>query len=146
MKIADRMHTAHAMGVVLLCLTFSSCTSRRAQEACNFSDPPNEEFLRGRALHLELVDAETGEVAAYDTQGNPVLEGGQPLALWAEFDPPTSVQVCVLDVDDHPQVISAVTFSKEINTLPIGIYDLGAYQLLLSVDGTLVTTIDFSIR
>jgi hypothetical protein len=142
------MDLTRSVHLIILCITIAACSSKRARVACSLPGPPNEELLRNRVQHLELVDAETGEVATYDPNGDPVLEGGQPLALWAAFEMPTSLDICVSKEDERepPVYYSAVTFSNEIDIQPLGRYDLGSYLLHLSMDGTLVRTLHFTVR
>ena len=134
--------------LAVVCLVMTACAGVNSQAGCVFSNPPSEELLIDRLGHLEIVDAETGEVAAYDTRGDPVLEGGQPLAIWAEFDIPTRVRVCVLEAGEgrDPSFNNEITFSDQVDTLLIGRYDIGTYRLLISIDGTLVKTLQFSVR
>lgn len=140
--------TAGIVAALLICASQAGCGAPSNQAGCAFSEPLAEELLQGRLEHLEIVDAETGEVATYDNLGNPVLEGGQPLALWAEFDTPTQVELCVEEIDGRARPLhrSELTFSDEVVTQPLGRYDLGSYLLYLSIDGTLAATIEFDVR
>jgi hypothetical protein len=133
---------------IILGLFLASCSSTGSRNACVYPEAPSDELLRGRLLHIQIVDAETGEVASYDSQGNPVLEGGQPLALWAEFETPTRIEICVIEKGDHPQPLhhSEVTFSETIKMQPLGRYDIGSYLLHIVMDGTLAATIQFDVR
>ncbi len=87
-------------------------------------------------------------MASYDPQGYPVLEGGQPLALWAEFETPTLVEICVTEDNGNESVRhrSEVGFSEEVFTQPLGKYDIGSYLLHISMNDTLVATMHFVVR
>ncbi len=148
MKKSEGTSPAHRVHILLLCISLAACAAPTNRHACVFSEPPAEELLLDKLQHLQIIDAETGEVATYDSLGNPVLEGGQPLALWAEFEQPTRVELCVKEVDGRtrPHHFSEVTFTDEIITQPLGRYDFGTYMLHISMNGSLVSTIEFNVR
>lgn len=146
--MSEKLGNAPKLQIILLSIGLAACTTSKMPDACIFTEPPAEDLLRGRTQHLLIVDAETGEVASYDELGNPVLEGGQPLALWAEFNVPTAVEICVLEVGRSVRPVhqSEVTFSEEINMQPLGRYDLGSYLLHISTNGKLAKSILFTIQ
>jgi hypothetical protein len=148
MKMAEKLRAPGLIGLLSILIFLSSCTLTGGQDSCDFSGAPAEDLFRASLQHLEIIDAESGEVATYDSQGNPVLEGGQPLALWAEFETPTSVELCVMEADGRERVRhrSEVTFSNEITMQPLGRYDIGSYRMYISMNGTLVNSIEFVIR
>jgi hypothetical protein len=148
MKKAEALKPALASIGIILGLLLTACSSPGSSAACAYPGTPSRELLRDRLEHLEIVDAETGEVAAYDAQGNPVLEGGQPLALWAEFNTPTKVEICVIESDGTLQPVhqSEVTFSDTVQMQPLGRYDIGSYLLYIAVDSNLAETIRFNVR
>lgn len=134
--------------LVVLALTLPGCADRIFSERCDSSGTPVNEQLLGGVQQLQIVDAETGEVVTYDARNNPVFEGGQPLALWAEFDAPTTLGICVFDAGNRQRVLhhSVVTFSDEISMQPLGRYDLGSYQLFLFMDDVPAATIEFTVQ
>jgi hypothetical protein len=148
MKMFEASKASLSLALVFLYISLAGCSSQRALDGCEFSSTPTEELLRGRVQQLEIVDAETGEIVTYDAQGNPVFEGGQPLALWAVFNAPTTLGICILENAgrEHALHHSVVTFSNEITMQPLGTYDLGSYQLYLSMDDVLVASIEFTVR
>lgn len=146
--MAKALKSALASTGIILGLLLTACSASGNRAACAYPGTPSRELLRDRLEHLEIVDAETGEVAAYDAQGAPVLEGGQPLALWAEFNTPTKVEICVVESDGPPQPVhqSEVTFSDTVQMQPLGRYDIGSYLLYIAMDGNLAETLQFNVR
>jgi hypothetical protein len=148
MKMCERRTAYLWIQLFVLLVLLTGCVSLNKSERCTFSEPPEEGLLSGRLRQLEIVDAETGEISTYDSENNPVFEGGQPLALWAEFDQPTHVELCVVEAGGSESLLhqSEVTFTEEVDTQPLGRYDLGSYLLHISMDGTLVSTIEFKVQ
>jgi hypothetical protein len=148
MKMSEQSHRLPLLLLAGLVFTFSGCMSQSIRERCNFAGTPANERLLEGVQQLQIVDAETGEVVTYDARNNPVFEGGQPLALWAEFDAPTTLGICVLELENRDHVLhhSVVTFSDEISMQPLGRYDLGSYQLQLFMDDVPVTPIEFTVQ
>jgi hypothetical protein len=148
MKIAEKFNFTRLLGRCIFFAFLISCTRPGGHDPCVFTESPDQGLFRDNLQQLEIVDAETGEVATYNTQGNPVLEGGQPLALWVELETPTRVEICVIQADGHDRVSyrSQVTFSNEITTQPLGRYDIGIYRIYISTEDGLVTALEFEVR
>lgn len=148
MKMCDRRISCRWVHLAVFFILLAGCVPQDAVERCTFSEPPDEGLISDRLRQIEIVDAETGEVSTYDSQNNPVFEGGQPLALWAEFNKPTRVEICVVEVGGDESLLhrSKVTFTDEVDSQPLGRYDLGSYLLHISMNGTLVSTIEFKVQ
>jgi hypothetical protein len=148
MKMCERARQLPLLLLVGLVFIVPGCASQTVNERCDFARTPASDRLLAGVQQLQIVDAETGEVVTYDDRNHPVFEGGQPLALWAEFDAPTTLEICVLELENRDQVLhhSVVTFSDEISMQPLGRYDLGSYQLRLLMDDVPVTSIDFTVQ
>ncbi|TFH34504.1 MAG: hypothetical protein E4G99_09365 [Anaerolineales bacterium] len=134
--------------MTVVVLTFvSSCRALRPPESCGLGGNANE---TGYGLYFEKLDLldVSGSPGIPDRDGLPRFEEGQALNLWLQVKSDTRVRVCVEETRGGGEIAYDETtpLASGQNAITLGILESGPYVLRMSIDGTLVRSVPFSVR
>jgi len=131
----------------LLLTSISSCRALRPPESCGLGGSANDTAYGLYFDKLDLLDV-AGSPGEPDRDGLPRFEEGQALNLWLQVKSDTRVRVCVEETRGGGEIAFDETspVSAGQSAITLGTLDSGPYVIRLSIDGTLVHNVPFSVR
>jgi hypothetical protein len=132
----------------LLIMSFvSSCRALRPPDSCGLGSFANDTAYGLYLDDLDLLDV-AGNPGEPDRDGTPRFPEGQAVNLWLQVKSDSRIRICVEQTRGSGEIVYDETssFSSGQNAVTFGVLERGPYVVRISIDGTLVRNVPFSIR
>jgi hypothetical protein len=133
--------------LLMMLVLISSCRALSPPESCGLGGFANDTAYGLYFSDLDLLDV-NGNPGEPDRDGTPRFEEGSALNLWLQVKSDTRVRICVEETRGGGEIAydetSALTSGQTAITL--GVLERGPYIIRISIDGTLVRNVPFSVR
>jgi hypothetical protein len=142
-----RKYQALIMSIILLLGFVSSCRALRPPESCGVGSFANDTGFGLYLDDLDLLDVD-GSPGEPDRDGTPRFEEGQAINLWLQVKSDTRIRICVEETRGGGEIVYDETssFSSGQSAVTFGVLERGPYVIRISIDGTLVRNVPFSVR
>jgi hypothetical protein len=133
--------------ILLLLSILSSCRALRPPESCGLGSFANDTGYGLYLNDLDLLDVE-GNAGEPDRDGAPRFEEGQVVNLWLQVKSDTRIRICVEETRGGGTIAydETTSFTSGQSAVTFGALERGPYVIRISIDGTLIRNIPFSIR
>lgn len=135
------------ISTILIIGFVASCRALRPPESCGLGSFANETAYGLYLEDLDLLDVD-GNPGEPDRDGIPRFEQGQAINLWLQVKSATRIRICVEETRGGGEIaydeISA--FSSGQGAVTFGTLERGPYVIRISIDGTLIHNLPFSVR
>jgi hypothetical protein len=143
-----RTQTTHLLLITILMLGFvSSCRALSPPESCGVGGYANPTAFDLYFTETSLLDVD-GNPGEPDRDGAPRFNEDIAINLWLQVKSDVRVRVCVEETRGGGEIAFDETrpFGAGQTAIALGSLDRGPYVVRLSIDGTLVQNIPFSVR
>lgn len=137
---------------ILLCsmliLSFvSSCRALRPPDSCGVGSFVNDTAYSLYLDDLDLLDV-NGNPGEPDRDGAPRFKEGETINLWLQVKSDARIRICVEETRGGGEIAydETTAFSSGQNAVTFGVLERGPYMIRISIDGTLVRSVPFSVR
>ncbi len=132
---------------ILMLMLLSSCRALRPPESCGLGGFANETAYGLYFDNLDLLDVE-GNPGKPDRDGVPRFDEGQAINLWLQIKTDSRVRICVEETRGGGEIAydEIVSMKTGQSAVTFGTLERGPYVIRLSIDGTLVKNVPFSVR
>jgi hypothetical protein len=136
-----RRSTLILVSAVLILSFVSSCRALRPPDSCGQGSFANDTAYGLYLDDLDLLDV-NGNVGEPDRDGTPRFEEGQAINLWLQVKSDTRIRICL----EESAFDETSSFSPGQSAVTFGVLERGPYVIRISIDGTLVRSMPFSVR
>jgi hypothetical protein len=142
-----RQIKALLLTTLLMLPLFSSCRALRPPESCGLGGIANNTAYGLYFDKLDLLDV-NGSPGEPDRDGLPRFQEGQALNLWLQVKSETRIRVCVEETRGGGEIAYDETspLSSGQSAITLGVLESGPYVIRMSIDGTLVQNVAFTVR
>lgn len=142
-----RQSTLILVSAVLILSFVSSCRALRPPDSCGLGSFANDTAYGLYLDDLDLLDV-NGNVGEPDRDGTPRFEEGQAINLWLQVKADTRIRICLEETRGGGEIAFDETssFSTGQSAVTFGVLERGPYVIRISIDGTLVRSLPFSVR
>lgn len=142
-----RQFTTILLSAVLILSFVSSCRALRPPDSCGLGSFANETAYGLYLDDLDLLDV-SGNTGEPDRDGAPQFEEGEAINLWLQVKSDTRIRICVEETRGGGEIAfdETAAYTTGQNAVTFGVLERGPYVIRISIDGTLVRNIPFSVR
>jgi hypothetical protein len=142
-----RSASALLLSTILIMTFASSCRALRPPDSCGLGSFVNNTAYGLYIDDLDLLDV-NGKTGELDRDGAPRFEEGQTINLWLQVKSNIRIRICVEETRGGGEIAfdETASFPSGQSAVTFGVLERGPYVIRISIDGTLVQNIPFSVR
>ena len=142
-----RKNITRLLTTILALTLVSSCRALNPPESCGLGGYANNTAYGLYIDQVDLLDVNGGP-GEPDRDGLPRFAEGQALNLWLQIKTDTRMRICVEETRGGGEIVFDETtpISAGQSAIALGALESGPYIIRLSIDGTLLQNVAFSVR
>lgn len=135
------------MSAIFILTFVSSCRALSPPESCGLGGYANDTAYGLYLDKFDLLDV-NGNPGEPDRDGLPRFEEGQALNLWLQVKAAARIRICVEETRGGGEIAFDETtpLTAGQSAISLGVLESGPYVIRMSIDGTLLRNVAFSVR